>query len=265
MSAVTMRQAQATRTRKRKPALRERGWFRALETMAALILIGCAGAGLYAAAQQAENLTVRELKVYGLERLDEYAIAEASGITDASNLLFLNTELAAHQIESLAGVASCTVSRVFPDTVRIDIVERIPYATVLVANTAFVIDAGGVVLRELEPYEAPIGPFISSLPDVHMLAVGNTVDSRPLHDALAVLRAFATTELSRHVTVSEIAAKHENDIRLYTRELTYEIRWGRDDFENAARRLDGLWLARNKVIGCEEYLDLRFGADLACK
>jgi len=253
------------RTRRRRTALRERGWFKALEMIAVVAVLGAAGYGLYIAAQQADNFAVRQIEVYGLERLDEYAIAEASGITDASNLLFMSTELAAHQIESLAGVAQCTVSRVFPDTVRIDIVERVPYATVLVANSAFLIDAGGVVLRELEPYEPPVGPFISSLPDVHMLAVGNTIDSRPLQDSLAVLRAFSATALAEHVTISEIAARHENDIRLYSKELTYEVRWGRGDFENAARRLEGLWLARGKVIGCEEYLDLRFGADLACK
>lgn len=253
------------RLRKRKPALRHRGWYRALETIAVLLLLGAVGVGLYAAVQQTDNFIVRELKVYGLERLDEYAIAEASGITDTSNLLFISTELAARQIESLPGVKSCEVSRKFPDTVRIDIVERVPHATVLVANTAFLIDEERVVLRELEPYEAPVGPFISSLPDVHMLAVGNIVESRPLHDALAVLRAFRGTQVAEHVTISEIAARHENDIRLYTRELSYEVRWGRGDFENAARRLEGLWLARNKVIGCEEYLDLRFGADLACK
>jgi len=264
-----MRRASArrapSRTRKRKVALRERSWFKALESMAAVALLVGAGAGVYAAAQHADNFAVRQIQVYGLERLDEYTIAEASGITDASNLLFMSTELAAHQIESLAGVENCTVSRVFPDTVRIDIVERVPHATVLVGNTAYLIDAHGVVLRELAPYEPPVGPFITSLPDVHMLAAGNTIDSRPLQDALAVLRAFADTKLAEHVTISEIAAKHENDIRLYSKELSYEVRWGRGDFENAARRFEGLWLSRNKVIGCEEYLDLRFGADLACK
>ena len=261
----TLAGQRAPRTRRRKPALRERGWYRALETIAVMLLLGGVGVGLYAVVQQADNFIVQELQVYGLERLDEYAIAEASGITDASNLLFLSTELAAHQIESLAGVKSCTVSRVFPDTVRIDIVEREPYATVLVANSAFLIDGGGVVLRELEPHEAPFGPFITSLPDVHMLAVGNRIESRPFQDALAVARAFKSTKLAEQLTISEIAARHENDIRLYSNELSYEIRWGRGDFENAARRLEGLWLARNQVIGCEEYLDLRFGADLACK
>lgn len=250
---------------KHRPALRDRGWYRMLETLAAVGLLAGTGYLIYLAALQADNFTVRELRIYGLHRLDEYAIAEASGINDSSNLLFLNPELAARQIEALAGVERCEVSRVFPDTIRIEIVEREPHATVLLDNRAYLIDENAVVLRELSQSDPLFPPFITALPDLHLLAVGQAIDSRPLQDALAVLRAFQGTVLADEISVSEIAARHENDLRLYTEELSYEIRWGRGDFEHAARRLEGLWLSRNKVIGCEEYLDLRFGTDLACK
>jgi len=82
---------------------------------------------------------------------------------------------------------------------------------------------------------------------------------------LAVWRAFGTTVMARDVTVSEISAAHENRICMYCDELDFEIRWGRDHFEKQAAKLNVFWLSQNKRVNCKDYVDLRFGNDVACK
>ncbi len=65
--------------------------------------------------------------------------------------------------------------------------------------------------------------------------------------------------------VDELAVYDDNDIRMYCATLPFEIRWGRGDYDVQARRLDILWQELEGRLPCTEYLDLRFGRDLACK
>ncbi|HIJ66215.1 MAG TPA: hypothetical protein HPP77_09735 [Candidatus Hydrogenedentes bacterium] len=75
--------------------------------------------------------------------------------------------------------------------------------------------------------------------------------------------------MAGHVTVSEIAAPHEDHIRMYCDELPFEIRWGRRDFVNEAHRLDLIWRETGHMERvdppCQEYLDLRFGNEPVCR
>jgi len=86
-----------------------------------------------------------------------------------------------------------------------------------------------------------------------------------LKAALAVWAAFSRTAMAGDVSVSEISAARENRVCMYCDELNFEIRWGGEDLERQAGKLDVFWRAQNKNIRCKEYLDLRFGNDVACK
>jgi hypothetical protein len=65
--------------------------------------------------------------------------------------------------------------------------------------------------------------------------------------------------------LSELAALRGNDVRMYCAGEDYEIRWGGDDVEAMAQRLEVLWQKFDGDLPCREYVDLRFGANVACK
>jgi len=135
----------------------------------------------------------------------------------------------------------------------------------MVGNRLFEVDDECNVLRELLPDGLHVGPFITNVGDLGYVEPGQKLEPPALAHALAVWRAFSTTAMAQEVTVSEISAGHEGRISMYCDELPCEIRWGRDNFEKQAAKLDVFWQSQDKHIRCKDYVDLRFGDDVACK
>lgn len=233
-----------------------------------LVIGAVLGSGGYAFAnylQKSDYFFVERIRIEGLHVLDPYWVGEYSGVTTATNILFLDEAAVEARITELPYVKTCDVVRVFPNLVVINIQEREALATLLVHNRPFAIDCDGVVVEELGLHEPHPGPFISEVPGLDVVTVGQQLDAEALLEAIETLRAFGETAVASEVTLSEIAARHKNDIRMYCDELPYEIRWGRGGLTEQARRLDFLWEYKNKDLECEEYCDLRFGRDVACR
>ena len=212
-----------------------------------------------------EVLAVSTIGIQGAVTIDEKAIVDACAITTADNLFLLDVEAARQRVLGMPHVKACRITRIFPDRVVISVSERHPEATVLIDNRAYEIDGECVVLRQLSLSDVHTGPYITNVPGLASVAPGGQLDSRALLEALAVWRAFSGISMARDVVVSEIAAVKHNDIRMYCDELPFEIRWGRGGYETQALRLDLLWNAKGKELPFDEYVDLRYGQDLACK
>jgi len=261
----TKRRAARSKTRKR------RRWLRALKVSLAVLVVGVLVGLLGSYVRDARFLRVKTIGIVGAEVLEEDHIAEASGVTNIDNTLLLNTLTVRSRVEALPYVEYCRVERVFPDTVVIRVEERVAVATLMVHNQLFELDAEGVVLRQLEPQARYPGPMITQLPDMGTVEPGQRLSDSALQDALAIWQEFSAIPMAGEVTVSEIAAPNRNNIRMYCDELPFELRWGRrgdpdeNRFQLQAQRLQLLWDEKEGQLDCEEYLDLRFDRDLACR
>jgi len=209
--------------------------------------------------------SVQWVRVEGANRVDPADVLAASGITAADNLLFFDETAARARVEAMPYVKTCRLERVFPDRVVLTLEERVAVATLLVDNHLYALDGKGVVVRELAANAAYPGPLVTNVPDVGLVEPGQQLFQESLVAALAVWEAFSGISMAQDVTVSELAALGRDEVLMYCDELSFEIRWGRGDFAAQARRLDILWQEKGETIGCEEYLDLRFGKDLVCK
>ena len=149
--------------------------------------------------------------------------------------------------------------------VLLTIVERVPELTLLLNTRSYEIDRYGVVLREYGSQEIPIMPFISNVAGVNFVDIGDAVGVPALEDAIQVWDEFSKLPMAETLRVSEISAPSVNELVMYCDELVYEIRWGNGDIAKQALRLGILWEEQEGVLLCTEYLDLRFGDDLACK
>ncbi len=215
--------------------------------------------------RESEHYRVKRIRVDGTWGLSPETVIEASSITTADNILFLNPREVAGRVESLPQVKSCSVTRIFPDVVALSIVERYPLAAIVVNNRIFEVDETGMALEEIMPGEDYYGPLITLYPPLGTIALGEPVERPGLLKGLSVWRAFSKTDMAAEVEVSELAVFNANDIRMYCDDLDFEIRWGRGGHELQAERLDILWKELAGSLPCTEYLDLRFGRDLACK
>jgi cell division septal protein FtsQ len=189
----------------------------------------------------------------------------SAGVTNRSNILLMREGAVSARVEALPAVRSCEVRRVFPGRVIIRVEERDPFATLLANNRAFVIDREGVVLEERTLGDPHVEPYITEVPGLGVLRPAERIDLPPLHAAIEMLEAFRQSEVSRSVTVSEVAARSPNDLRMYCDELPFEIRWGRGDYVPQARRLDVLWAHNDGKLSFREYCDLRFENKIACR
>ena len=138
-------------------------------------------------------------------------------------------------------------------------------AAVQYHNRLFEIDGDGVVLRELEPHELPVGPLFSGFEGRSMVTPGDRLEYDAFRAAMKVWAAFSATGLTRTLTIAEIHAAEPHNIRMFCDELSFEIRWRRDGAAAQARRLELLWREKGSALNCQEYLDLRWGRDIACR
>jgi cell division septal protein FtsQ len=212
-----------------------------------------------------EFFRVKTIQVDGAHLLKASDIVMASGVSNEDNILLIRPASIAERVEANPYIKTCTVTRTLPDLVKIEIEERYPVATLLAHNHAYEIDTEMTVLRRLSGNDRNTGPLISQVSDVGAVEPGMQLSQTPLRVALHVWEAFMKTSMAHEVTVSEISAAGVNEIRMYCDELPYEIRWGRDEVDQQARNLDVLWDQRGTDLPCGDYLDLRFGQDIACK
>lgn len=237
----------------------------AIEAVIVLCLIGFFGYKFYEFSKDSDRFTVRHVQINGLRYLDEHVVLEQSGISLNSNVIFFDAEETQTRVEAMPYVKSCGVSLQFPDTVVLDVQERIPIAALIVNQRAYEVDAEGIVLRRYEEDEMPVEPFITHVDGTEFIGVGDRLEQPELVAALDVWQAFSATPLADEFTVAEIFAEGEDRLHMFCDELDYELIWGRNNFLNQARRLNILSKEVELASACKEYLDLRFDENLVCK
>lgn len=257
--------AYAHRKRGRKPPQHRRRILLILELSICLVVLGAFGYRFYQYTLESEQFRVTKIQIEGLRVLSEDAVLQQSGLLDSGNVLYLDVEAVCQAVEELPYVRACSLKQVFPDTVILEITERVGILTLQLNSRSYLIDEYGVVLREYETQEVPLTPFITNVASLEFIEIGQELAQSPLHSALSIWDAFSTLPLSEIVTVSEIAALSDSELVMYCDELLYEIRWGSEDVTGQAKRLSVLWDSENGSIPCTEYLDLRFKENLVCK
>lgn len=255
--------ARGGRHRKRRFSGRGIGFL--LEGVLCLAVLGGSILAFYRYAQASDYFAVKQLRVDGANVLRPEYVVSVAGVTNEDNVVFLNLGRIQDRVESIPYVRACEVTRAFPDTVVIRIEERTPVATVLADNHMFEVDDECVVLRQLKAFEPYTPPFITDVGGLGFVEPGKSLEDTALKAAIEAWYAFQETPMAKKVVVSEIAASSMNNVRMYFDDFAYEVRWGRGNFEQQAENFHDLWAHLDERIGCQEYLDLRFGNDVACK
>jgi cell division protein FtsQ len=106
------------------------------------------------------------------------------------NIFLLNTDRVARELASIPSVLSVQVVPRLPNTVEIDIVERVPIATWQTPGGAFLVDDQGLLLAEAQ--NAPPDPARLVVQDTtgRELRLGERVDQRSLLAARELILAL---------------------------------------------------------------------------
>ena len=116
-----------------------------LQAVAALIIaMGLLWAG-YAKVMSSERLKVARVEVRGSHFLSEGEVRELLGPAVGENILTLDIEALKGRLRSSPWVADAMVGRTLPDTVRVEIRERIPLALAEVDRLYLMDGEGGLI------------------------------------------------------------------------------------------------------------------------
>jgi len=173
-------------------------------------------------------IAVRGIRVVGAKSVSTAQVLTAAQIGAGGPMAALNTGAAAARIEKIPQVASASVSRDWPGTVVVTVVERVAAALVPDADGYEVVDSGGVVFGQ----EAKA---VSGLPVITVSAPAKAAEVVP--GALAALRALPSS------IDKQIAAITASDPYAITLRFTdgATVNWGGgDDAVDKARDLAAL-------------------------
>jgi cell division protein FtsQ len=128
-------------------------------------------------------IAVRGIHVVGAKNVTRARIRAAAGIRTGGPMAALDPAAVAARIEAIPQVASAAVSRDWPGTVVVTVVERVPAALVPDAHGYAIVDGGGVVFGQ-----APSPAAAPGLPVITVSAPAKADEVVP--GALAALRAL---------------------------------------------------------------------------
>lgn len=148
--------------------------------------------------------SVAEVDVVGTDVLDTADVRRAAAVASGRPLATVPLDAVAARVEGLAAVKVVDVSRSWPDTVRIDVVEREAVGVVEREGVVRGLDADGVLFRTYR--SAPVG-----LPVVRISAATRT---EALAEAAAVIDALPTDLAGR---VDHLAVETVDSISLQLR------------------------------------------------
>jgi cell division protein FtsQ len=116
----------------------------------------------------AAGFRITKVAINGRKNLSQDEVLAIGGISGRRSLLFLDAAEVREKLKAAPWVAEATVLKLYPDTIRIDLVERDAFALWQQNGTVSVISEKGIILQPYVP-----GPF-RSLP----LVVGKGAETR---------------------------------------------------------------------------------------
>ena len=142
-------------------------------------------------------LGVSTVTVTGQARLSAPEVVTAAALADGTPLARVDTLAVARRLERLSPVASATVTRSWPHTVRIHVVERVPVVAVSRAGGVALLDPAGVQVAVARVAPRGVLP-LQSATDASTSAALRVLSGlpRPLRNRVAALRASSPEQVT---------------------------------------------------------------------
>ena len=239
-----------TRTRVRRV---RRGWSGvAILTLQATGVVVLAFASLwlgYAKVMASERLRVEHVDVRGSRFLSEGEVRELLGPAVGENILSLDIDTLKGRLRASPWVADATVRRTLPDTLQVDVHERVPVA-LAEADGLYLMDGEGVLIELYGPKTAGFDlPIVRGL-----MGVDGEARRDRAQRAGALLRDLG--DLSAEV--SEVQFEGPGDLRVVLRGAGEVLRMGAPPFRKKVLTFLGLRDELAQRCPHAEYFDLRF-------
>lgn len=253
--APFLRPKSRTRVRTRRRGLAGR-LVLGLQLGGALLLFVAALWTAYAKVMASERLKVARVDVRGSQFLSEGEVRELLGPAVGENILGVDIESLKARLRVSPWVADATVRRALPDTLQVEIRERVPLALAEV-DRLYLMDGEGELIEIYGPRTAAFDlPIVRGLLGV----VAETRRDRAQR-AGALLRDLGDLGAE----VSEVLVEDSGEIRAVLRGAGEVLRLGAPPFRRKLLSFLGLRKELHERCPDAEYFDLRFRGRIIAK
>lgn len=221
----------------------------------AVVLVSALWTG-YSRVMASEELKVARIEVLGERFLSQGEVIQLLGPALGENILGLELDELKLKLRASPWVADATVKRTLPDTLHVEIKERVPLALAAV-DRLYLMDGDGALIDIYGPRTASFDlPIVRGLP----AADGDARRDRAQR-AGALLRDLGDLAAE----ISEVHVEDSGDMRLVLRGPGDVLRVGAPPYRR--RFMTFLGLRRDLVERCPnaEYFDLRFEGRIYAK
>ncbi|MDO9465151.1 MAG: FtsQ-type POTRA domain-containing protein [bacterium] len=198
--------------------------------------------------------------------LDNVVILKEINSIKGKNIFTLDINTLRSHCEALADVKTVVIERSFPNTILVDITERIPIGQISYSRNIYGIDEDGVIIRLNESRGLPeiIGLKINNVYS------GENITSNPevselIKKIITIIKTYNMGRLAEFGSLRNINVKESKNLILdfICQDNEIKIKIGKTNFEEKLAILEDL-LSRLGQTQMEKllYIDLRFGADL---
>jgi cell division protein FtsQ len=163
---------------------------------------------------RAPIFVVGRVEVVGVAHLTAARVRALAAVPGDATLIRFPADAVAERVARDPWVEAVSVSRVFPDGMRIRVTERRPVALVDAGKVFWLIDAGGFVIARRSTEDTASLPVIRDVPGLDPKA-GRKSSSEPLLNAVRVLAGMSPEIVS---TVRAISAATIDGTTLFTKD-----------------------------------------------
>lgn len=166
-------------------------------------------------------LGVREVRVTGTEILSAAEVRAAAAVPDRTPLLRVRAGEVTERVAALAPVATVEVSRDWPGTLVIEVVERTPVAAVPGSGGFSLVDGSGVVFHTVS--ESPL--------DLPLVVVADPGPADPATRAALTVLSALTPQLRADLETLTVAGPASIELSLFSGRSVW---WG-DETDSAEK------------------------------
>jgi cell division protein FtsQ len=229
------------------------------KTKGVFVLVAIAVCLVFGANAWKSSLLVNQIRIDGNRIVGANEIIQLTQIS--KGMLLYKTDLTAiqHNVMGHHYIKDAIVERNLPNSVHIQVVERVPIAIVNLAENLY-LDEDGVVLPRNVSHQIFDLPVISGISASEQLSLGSTVKQSDVLEALQLLTAMKAVNRPMYHNISEVQVRNGGDIVLYSADGGVPIIFGRGEVPEKLVLLETFW---NKVVRTRgtqslQYVDLRY-------
>jgi cell division protein FtsQ len=205
------------------------------------------------------SLRIKQIQVDGNRIVGANEILQLTQVQ--MNMLLYKVDLTAVQrnVMSHHYIKDALVERNLPNSIHIQIVERVPIAIVNRSETMY-LDEDGVVLPRSISHRLFDLPMISGISASEPMVLGSIMKQSDVIEVLQLLSTMKTVNRPMYHNISEVQVRNGGDIVVYSAEGGVPIIFGRDDMPGKLVRLETFWndIVRTRGTQLLQYVDLRY-------